>query len=270
MPDTRHSKASVSSLASEVNVQGEFVTLLTLREMLQMQERMFKSFFDSIVTNVNTRLDSLTHSVAELKARIASSEKETSDLRTSLEFSQKDIDDMKPSLLKLQELDSAIEEIQDDLNHQEEQMEYLENQSRRNNVRIDGIPEEDNETWETTEAKVKQVLKDELNLANAPDVERAHRVGKSSRRPASAQSSANRPRTIVCRLRDWKVRETILKSARRIKPDNIFVKEDLSPVTLEKRESQRPKLEAAKRAGKIAYFVLDKLVIRDRPNVENS
>ena len=52
MPDTRHSKASVSSLAAEVNVQGEFVTLATLREMLQMQERMFKSFFDSIVTNV--------------------------------------------------------------------------------------------------------------------------------------------------------------------------------------------------------------------------
>ena len=88
-----------------------------------MQERMFKSFFDSIVTNVNSHLDSLTHSVAELKARIASSEKETSDLRTSLKFSQKDIDDMKPSLLKLQELDTAIEEIQDDLNHQEP-MEY--------------------------------------------------------------------------------------------------------------------------------------------------
>ena len=267
MPDTRHSKASVSSLAAEVNVQGEFVTLAMLCEMLQIQERMFKSFFDSIVTNVNTRLDSLTHSVAELKARIAGSEKETGDLKNSLEFSQKDIDDLKPSLLKLQELDSAIEEIQDDLDHQEEQMEYLENQSRRNNVRVDGIPEEDKETWEETEAKVKQVLKDELNLASAPDIERAHRVGKSSCRPASA---ANCPRTIVCRLRDWKERETILKCARRIKPDNIFVKEDLSPATLEKRESQRAKMEAAKRAGKIAYFVLDKLVIRDRPNFENS
>ena len=267
MPDTRHSKASVSSLAAEVNVQGEFVTLATLREMLQMQERMFKSFFDSIVTNVNTRLDSLTHSVAELKARTASSEKETGDLKNSLEFSQKDIDDLKPSLLKLQELDSATEEIQDDLDHQEEQMEYLENQSRRNNIRVDGIPEEDNETWEETEAKVKQ---DELNLASAPDIERAHRMGKSSRRPASAQNSGSRPRTIVCRLHDWKERETILKCAQRIKPDNIFVKEDLSPATLEKRESQRPKMEAAKRAGKIAYFVLEKLVIRDGPNVENS
>lgn len=147
-------------------------------------------------------------------------------------------------------------------------MEYLENQSRRNNVRVDGIPEEDNETWEETEAKVKQVLKEELNLASAPDIERAHRVGKSSRRPASAQNSASRLRTIVCRLRVWKERETILN--RRIKPDNIFVKEDLSPATLEKRESQRAKMDAAKKAGKIAYFVLDKLVIRDRPNVENS
>ena len=51
------------------------------REMLQMQERMFKSFFDSIVTNVNTCLDYLTHKLAELKARIATSENETGDLR---------------------------------------------------------------------------------------------------------------------------------------------------------------------------------------------
>ena len=100
-----------------------------------------------------------------------------------------------------------------------------------------------------TEAKVKQALKDELNLASAPYIERAHCVGKSSRRPASAQNSASRPRTIVCRLRHWKERETILKCARRIKPDNIFVKEDLSTATLEKRESQRAKMEAAKRAG---------------------
>lgn len=267
MPDTRHSKASVGSSAAELNVQGEFVTLATLREMLQMQERMFKSFFDSIVGNVNTRLDSLTHSVSELKARISSLEKETGDLKSSLEFSQKDIDDLKQSLPKLQELDAAINDIEDQMDCHEDHLEYLENQSRRNNVRVDGIPEVDNETWEDTEAKVKQVLKDELDLASVPDVERAHRVGKSRR--TSAQGSASRPRTIVCRLRDWKERETILKCARRIKPDNIFVKEDLSPATLEKRESQRAKMDEAKRAGKIAYFVLDKLIIRNRPSLEN-
>lgn len=50
----------------------------------------------------------------------------------------------------------------------------------------------------------------------------------------------------------------------------MFVKGDLSPVTLEKRESQRPNLETTEIVRNIAYFVLDKLVIRARPNVENS
>ena len=90
-----------------------------------------------------------------------------------------------------------------------------------------------------------------MNLASAPDAERAHGVGKSSRGPASAQSSANHPRTIVCRLRDWKERETTMKSARRIKPDDIFVKEDLFPVTLEKRESQRQSWRPPREEGKL-------------------
>ena len=34
--------------------------------------------------------------------------------------------------------------------------------------------------------------------------------------------------------------------------------------TLKKREPQIPKMKAAKEAGKIAYFVLDKLVIKQR------
>lgn len=55
-----------------------------------------------------------------------------------------------------------------------------------------------------------------------------------------------------------------------IKPVGLFVKEDLAPATIEKREELQPKLIAAKRAGKIAYFVLDKLVIRDRPAAQSS
>ena len=48
-------------------------------------------------------------------------------------------------------------------------MEYLENQSRRNNIRIDGIPEEPDETWEDTESKAKVALESKLNLPfNSP------------------------------------------------------------------------------------------------------
>ena len=35
---------------------------------------------------------------------------------------------------------------------------------------------------------------------------------------------------------------------------------------MEKRRAQLPQLKQAKAQGKLAYFFLDKLIIRDRPN----
>ena len=51
-----------------------------------------------------------------------------------------------------------LEDIQRGLHKHEEKLEYLESQSRRNNIRIDGIPQEDNESWLNTETKVKEAL----------------------------------------------------------------------------------------------------------------
>ena len=90
------------------------------------------------------------------------------------------------------------------------------------------------------------------------------------RKTKSGQLEANRnqPRTIVCRLRDWKQRKQVLRKAKRERPTDLYISEDLSPATLQKKEPQIPKLEAAKQAGKIAYFVLDRLVVRDKPASE--
>ena len=42
----------------------------------------------------------------------------------------------------------------------------------------------------------------------------------------------------------------------------------LAAETLQRRKNQLPKLKQAKQAGgKIAYFVLDKLIIKDRPSI---
>ena len=89
-------------------------------------------------------------------------------------------------------------------------------------------------------------------------------------RSSAADGINRRPRTIVCRLRDWKQKDEILRAARRIKPPGIFVNEDLANETLEKRKEQLDKFKEAKRAGKTAYFVLDRLVIKDRRRVESS
>ena len=86
-----------------------------------------------------------------------------------------------------------------------EKLEYLENQSRRNKIRVDGILEAENESWDVREEKVKEVPKDKLNLEFEPNIEHTHHVGK-------IVTGIRRRHTIVCRLRDWKQKELIIKS----------------------------------------------------------
>ena len=66
----------------------------------------------------------------------------------------------------------------------------------------------------------------------------------------------------MCRLGDWKQRKQVLRKARREKPTDLYISEDVSPAALQKGEPQIPKNKAAKQAGKIAYFVLDRLISR--------
>ena len=229
-----------------------------LNEMLQLQERMFKTLVDSLVSNFNSRLDTVVGTVAELKTRLNICQKDTKEFKQSLEFSQKDIDELKPCKTKLAEIEDDIEDIYDSIDYHMDKFEYLENQSRRNNIRIDEILEEENESRDTTEEKVKKFLAEKLNPEEALHVERAHLVGRV------VSGSRRRPRTIVCKLRDFKQKEQILKMTRRIKPVGLYLNEDLAKETLDKREEQRPKLEEAKRNGKVAYFELDKLIVKDR------
>ena len=60
-----------------------------------------------------------------------------------------------------------------------------------------------------------------------------------------------------------------MRKARKVKPQGLFISEDLARATLEKRAAQVDKLKAATQAGKTAYFILDRLIIRDKINVPN-
>ena len=245
MPETRTTKAASTQGADSAG--SELVTMATLRELLKVQERMFKNLFDSLLANVNARLDSVIGQVAEIKARLDIYEKDTSDLKVSLEFSQKDIKDLKPCSSRLHEVEEEIEKMCGSLDYHTDKIEYLENQSRRSNIRIDGIREEEAETWDNTETKVKEILKEKLNLDEEPDIERAHRVG---RRANATTGSVRRSRTIVCRLRDWKQKEKIIRGARRIKPLEFLLMKNWHKKPLTRGKSSVPSLKKREETGK--------------------
>ena len=129
-----------------------------LQDLLKAQECMFKSFMESIVSNLISRIDNLIKDFAGLKS--------------SLEFSQKDIVSHDEQLsavdAELKNTVSDVANLQTTVNKHLQKTIYLENQSRRNNLRFEGLLEDNDETWETTEEKVKKVLVDKLNLEPAP------------------------------------------------------------------------------------------------------
>ena len=114
---------------------------------------MIKSFMDSVVTSMNVRIDGVVN-VAQLKA--------------SLDFSQKDLSDHAE---KIKWIEDNVSKIEATMKKHIEKTVYLETQRRRNN-RCDGLLEDDNETWDETEAKVKNVLVKKLDFESGSDIER--------------------------------------------------------------------------------------------------
>ena len=86
------------------------------------------------------------------------------------------------------------------------------------------------------------------------DIEPGHRVERK-KKPEAAKKSGQ-PRTIVCRLKNWKQKGAEVRKATKEKPVGLFICEDPSVATLEKRANQVEKLKAAK----TAYFILDRLI----------
>ena len=126
---------------------------------------MFKTLLGSLLNNFNSQLGAVVKSAADMKTRHNICQKDTSDLKTSLEFSHKDIDELKPCKSKLDEIKADIDDVNNSIHYHIDKLECLGNQSQRNNIRIDGIvEEEENQSWNTTAEKVKQVLTQKLNL----------------------------------------------------------------------------------------------------------
>ena len=105
----------------------------------------------------------------------------------------------------------------------------LEDRSRRNKIRIDGIAKEPEETWGECERNLQRLLSEKLDTNDAV-IERAHRVKAYSPKKKSNQNL--RPRTVVCKLLSFVGKAKILKNSHRLKGTIYYVNEDFSKETI--------------------------------------
>ena len=215
------------------------------KALLEQQHENFKSFIQVVIDNTNKRVDDL----------ISKFHTEVEGLKHSLEYTQGELDSAKIEIAELSKQQKDPELFEPRLQKCEEKLDYQENQSRRNNIVIDGLKESVFETWSDTEKKVREVLEKTMKFKPGTiEIERAHRIKNSSKHP----------RPVVAKLLRYQDREAILKNGPMLKKTGIFISDDVSERIQTKRKELLPKLKEARSNGKLAYFVMDRLVVKDR------
>ncbi|KAI8517432.1 hypothetical protein Bbelb_060130 [Branchiostoma belcheri] len=229
-------------------------------DLLQRQQTIFQTFIETVMTSSNKRIDSLVREVQELKS--------------SLQFSQQEVDSLKAKQNEVQQEVNALSlTVEDHVNNPqpqgtpdlEKKIDYLENQSRRNNIVIDGVADDSKETWAESEVKVRNILTKHLQLdSKTIEIERAHRNGPFKK-------EASRPRQIVAKLLRYKDKQVILSRARtNLKNTPIFVNEDYSELVRKRRAELLPEMKAARLRGDYAVISFDRLIIKKKTNQEVS
>lgn len=223
------------------------------KDLINLQEKNYRSFLDSFMKSTNDRVDKFMIGTA----------KELESLKNSLEYTQKDTHEIQKQLAEsksdLADLHAIAETHKSQIKQLFDQTDYLENQSRRNNLRIDGIKENPMETWSQTEAKVRDLIKTSLSLDPTKiEIERAHRTGRSQ----DTENQGQRPRTVVVKFMRFKDREDIRNSSKKLKGSGVFISEDFSTRVIQARKELWPKVKAEREKGNYAYLSYDKIVVR--------
>ena len=150
--------------------------------------------------------------IEDIRSEIKSIRKEFEEFKVTIRFTSDKYDEISTKMRKIDDEIRAvycqIEVLNRDVNHEikalENKQEYIENQSRRNNIKMLGVEEkEDNKNWADTENVVKNLLQTKLKFTEAVEIERAHRIGEKTyqgRHIAKASKSEEHgPRPIIAK-----------------------------------------------------------------------
>ena len=77
-------------------------------------------------------------------------------IKISLEFTQRDVQKFKPLRAEVEKVKKQLDLLSKEPDSQSLKMEYLENQSRRNNIRVNGIPESSKESTLTLQIRLSR------------------------------------------------------------------------------------------------------------------
>ena len=244
-----------SKTCSQQNVAGEddleFVSLSHVRELLKTQESTISAMFRAHMEATNKRIDDILVKMNDIQHSLEFTQAEVQDLKKQPMSSTSQVPSESDPVKRLEDLENDFADLQD-------KFDDLENRSRRNNLCFEGVPEQDGgeKTWEATEKRLRELVLPKLGVPEDIVIERAHRVGQRQR--------SQRPRMIIARFLNFKDKEKVLQTRKRLVGTNIYINEDFSDRIKMIRKDLWPKVKAARQAEQRAFLRYDKIVFYDQ------
>ena len=206
-PDAPLNKENLAGLIKEI-----------LKEKFAKQE-------NNISNLINENFEIKMREIRKSQDKTKDLRKEITEFKESLEFTE---NELHGKIKKLEEKHKSIKKTVDEIHNSQVDSDFaydklidLEDRSRRNNLRIYGISESKQETWQKCEEKVDEVFCEKLGLDNI-HIERVHRVKRGK------NDKSTKPRTLLYNLLSFKEKKLVMKNTKKMKNKNIFIDEDFS------------------------------------------
>lgn len=202
---------------------------------------------------INTRSDALenvigenTRAITSMKEVINENTKQITSVKEAIEFVSAEVNHLKN---KYGVMESTLSKVEETCVGHDRRLSQLESYSRRWNLRMHGIPENEREDVRGRVIDVCQHLlpEDKDRLSSAVDT--VHRLGRKQ---------PNKNRGIILQFASRFFRDAVWRAAKDsafLRENNIKISEDLSLADKERRNKLWPAVEKARKDNKRAYFI---------------
>jgi len=207
-------------------------SMAALAKLLAEHKTALSAEFKSALTSLETKLDGVQAAISDHGQRL-----------TSLEDNANQISD------RFEEVEAKYTALEDNFAKLKAKTIDLESRSRRNNIRIAGVPESVEGTQPTTflSKLLLEVFGDEV-LSSPPEFDRAHIA-------LTAKLPSGKPRLVIARIHNYRVKERIVQEARKrrgklhYQGNPVAIFEDYCPEIMEQRTAYQEVMSALYQRG---------------------
>ena len=165
-----------------------------------------------------------------------------------IEKCESDVHDLAGRVRALESSSKENDDLVNGITNLEKEVNDIEQYSRRNSLRVSGIPEKLNES---TDELVKKLAEDKLNVCIADqDIDRSHRVGKI-KNVTGDENTKTRHRQILIEFTNYDARNKVIRSRSKLKGSGITIHEDLT------RKNQTLLSKTSKKQGVVSAWSKD-------------